>query len=219
MLFVAAIYPVSFEHYAGQLTDPLSHMSFVLAFIFLETEEFALLLTTLLIGSLAKETVLAIAGYYLLFHWKERNYLLKAAVLCVAGVAVYFGVRVFVLHGTMHYNQASGVTLDHVWENWQNGEWQAPVLLTGCALLPFLALGWKETAVSLKRQTLFLLPVLFISGLFFSWLREGRNFMPLVFVLAVVAGGYISRQLTGTPKLEAIQETNTQPEAETPLGV
>ena len=74
MLLVAAIYPISFEHYAGQLTDPLSHLSFVLAFIFLETEEFGLLLSTLLIGSLAKETVLALAGYYVLFGRKERNY-------------------------------------------------------------------------------------------------------------------------------------------------
>jgi len=219
MLFIAAVCPVTFEHYGGQLTDPLSHLSFVLAFIFLETEEFALLLSTLLIGSLAKETVLAMAGYYVLFHRKERNYLLKAAVLCVAGVAVYFGVRVFVLHGMMHYNQASGMMPDHVWENWQNGEWQEPFLLTVGALLPFLALGWKQTALALKRQALFLLPVLFISGLLFSWLRESRNFMPLVFVLAVIAGGYLSRQLTDTLKLEAVRESDTQPKAEAPLGV
>src|SRR5208283_3644637 len=115
MLLVGVAYPVSFEWSAGQLTDPLSHLSFVLAFIFLETEEFALLLSTLLIGSLAKETVLAMAGYYVLFHRKERRYVLKAAVLCVAGVAVYFGVRLWVLHGTMHYDQASGMTLGHVW--------------------------------------------------------------------------------------------------------
>ncbi len=68
LLLVTVIYPISFEYYAGQLTDPLSHLSFVLAFIFLETGEFALLLTTLLIGSLAKETVLAMAGYYVHFQ-------------------------------------------------------------------------------------------------------------------------------------------------------
>jgi hypothetical protein len=216
MLFSAAIYPVSFEHYAGQLTDPLSHLSFVLAFIFLETEEFALLLSTLLIGSLAKETVLAMAGYYLLFGRKERNYRLKAAVLCLAGTAVYIGVRLFVLHGTIHYNQVSGVTLDHAWENLRTGVWEWPFLLTAGALLPFLALGWKETPASLKRQAVFLLPVLFISSLFFSWLSEARNFMPLVFVLAVAAGGYLSRHFTDTP--EAVQEANTQPQPQIPLA-
>jgi hypothetical protein len=66
-------------------------------------------------------------------------------------------------------------------------------LLTACALLPFLVLGWKDTPLSLKRQILYLFPVLFFSGLFFSWLYETRNFMPLVFVMSVVAGSYLVR--------------------------
>jgi hypothetical protein len=198
MLFTAAIYPVSFENYAGQLTDPLSHLSFVLALLFLETEEFALLLSTLLIGSLAKETVFAMAGYYVLFRRQEKGYPWKAAGLCVLSVATYFGVRFFVLHGGMGYQQTSGVGLDHVLDNWRDPDWRVPFLLTACALLPFLAVGWKETPVSLKRQALFLLPVLFISSLFFSWLREARNFMPLVFVTSVIAAGFLERQTTPT---------------------
>ena len=63
-----------------------------------------------------------------------------------------------------------------------------PFLLTACALLPFLAWDWKQTAGSLKSLAFFLLPVLFVSSLLFSWLREARNYMPLVFVLAVSAG-------------------------------
>jgi hypothetical protein len=105
----------------------------------------------------------------------------------------------------MHYEQASGVTLDHVWENWQNLDWQAPFLLTACALLPFLALGWKETPLSLKRQTAYLFPMLFVSSLFFSWLREGRNYMPLVFVLAVVAGRYLGRASDRAARAESNQ--------------
>ena len=194
MLFTAAIYPVSFENYAGQLTDPLSHLSFVLALLFLETEEFAWLLTTLLIGSLAKETVLAMAGYYVLFRRQEKGYVVKSALLVGLSLAVYFGVRFFVLHGAMSYQQTSGVGLDHVLENWRDPEWRIPFLLTACALLPFLAVGWKQTAVSLKRQALFLLPVLFLSSLFFSWLRESRNFMPLVFVTSVIAASFMERE-------------------------
>ena len=44
LLLTAAVYPVSFENYAGQLTDPLSHLSFVLSFIFIATGNFPLLL-------------------------------------------------------------------------------------------------------------------------------------------------------------------------------
>lgn len=190
LALVSAVFPVSFELYAGQLADPISHLSFVLALIFLETGDFALLLTTLLIGSLAKETVLALAGYYVLFGSKDTNYRAKALVLCLSCLAVYLGVRFFVLHGQLSYNQISGVTLAHLKTNWIDKEWRPRFLLTAAAFLPFLLLNWKATPLALKRQALFLLPVLFVSGLFFSWLHEARNFMPLVFVLAVVTARY-----------------------------
>lgn len=192
MLFIAVIYPVSFEYYAGQLTDPVSHLSFVLAFIFLETEEFALLLTTLVVGSLAKETVLAMSGYYVLFCWKEKNYLLKAITLCVASAGIYLGVRMLVLQGNLHYAQISGTPPNMVSLNWYDARWPEGLLLTVGAFLPFLVLGWRDTPRSLKRLTLFLFPVLFVSGLFFSFLVEMRNFMPLVFVLAVIAARYLT---------------------------
>ena len=129
MLLVAVIYPVSFEYSAGQLTDPLSHLSFLLALIFLETGEFGFLLTTLLIGSLAKETILAMAAYYVLFSRHDKQYMLKAAVLCVASVAAYIGVRLFVLgalsqHG---YREVSNVSPAHFWQNCNGGRWPAIV--------------------------------------------------------------------------------------------
>jgi hypothetical protein len=194
ILLVAVVYPISFEFYAGQLTDPLSHLSFVLAFIFLETENFPFLLTTLLIGSLAKETVLVLCGFYVIFCRGERKYISKATALCVASLAAYFGVRVFVLHGTMHYGQISGVTPDHILANWQRAEWPALFLITTGSYVPFLALGWKETPRSLKRMVVYLVPLLFTSSLLFGWLMETRNYMPVVFVLAVIAARYLSRR-------------------------
>jgi hypothetical protein len=196
MLLCAAIFPVSFEYYAGQLTDPLAHLSFVIALIFLETQEFAWLLTTLVIGSLAKETVLALAGYYIVFRRGERNYSVKAVTLAVSSAAVFLGVRSMVLEGAFGYKDTSGVTPAHIGENLAREGWTAVFLLTGCALLPFLWFAWKDTALELKRMTFYLLPLLFVSSLLFSWLNESRNFMPVVFVLAVVAGGYLSRSFS-----------------------
>ena len=195
MLLTAAVYPISFEWYMGQLTDPLSHLSFLLAFIFLETGDFASLLATLIIGSLAKETVLAMSGFYVLFCRKQSNYLLKAIVLCLASLAIYFGVRLFVLHGAMQYQQISGVDTSHVRANWVDIRWHRLFFLTAGAYLPFLALGWKSTPASLKRMVLYLIPVLFVSSLVFSWLREARNWMPAVFVTSVIAGRYLSKLL------------------------
>ncbi|MDQ2711366.1 MAG: hypothetical protein M3Y24_03865 [Acidobacteriota bacterium] len=198
LVLVATVYPISFEYYMGQLTDPLSHLSFVLAFIFLETNEFAFLLTTLILGSLAKETVLAMAGSYILFCRRDREYLVKAAALCVGVIGAFAGVRMFVLRKASQYKyeQVSGVSLAHLSANWHNGRWQAVLFLTVGVMTPFLVLAWRETPLALKRQVLFLFPVLFISSLFFSWLNEARNYMPVVFILAVVAGNYFGHVLS-----------------------
>ncbi|MBV8073543.1 MAG: hypothetical protein JO270_26850, partial [Acidobacteriaceae bacterium] len=191
MALVAIIYPVSFEYYAGQLTDPLSHLSFVLAFIFLETEQFGYLFATIIIGSLAKETVLALTGYYLVFYFKEKNYRVNAIALSACTLISYLGVRLFVLKGGIAYSEVSGMnpTLEH--QNWHDYRWPHVVLATLGAFIPFLIVGWNETPLSLKRLSLFLIPVLFTSSVFFSWLVETRNFMPAVFVLAVIAANYI----------------------------
>jgi hypothetical protein len=205
MLLVALIYPISFEYYAGQLTDPLSQLSFILALTFVETADFALFSSTLLIGSLAKETVLAMAAYYVLFRRAERHYGLKASLLACAVVIDYFGVRWLVLGRSAHYryDQVSGITQADVWINWHNGRWLPVVLLSVGSLLPFLFANWKDTPSALKQQVFFLLPTLFLSSLFFSWLFEARNFMPLVFVLAVVTGRYMSKILLQEEKASA----------------
>jgi hypothetical protein len=196
MFFVAATYPVSFEQYAGQLTDPLSHLSFVLAFIFLETENFAFLITALLLGSLAKETVLALSGYYVLFCTKQRHYAIKASALCVSAVALYFAVRLYVLHGTMQYQNVSGVNAAHILDNWRDPTWPQVFLLTACGGVFFLFLSWKRTPLSLKRMYFYLLPILFVSSVFFSWIRETRNYMPLVVILSVIAARFCTAPLT-----------------------
>jgi hypothetical protein len=194
MLLVAIAYPVGFESYAGQLTDPLSHLSFVLAFIFLETGDFAFLLSTLLIGSLAKENVLALTGFYILFRRSDRRYVPKALALSIASVAIYYGVRFFVLHGPMHYQQVTqDFTLHHISANLAIASWPAIFLIFG-GYAAFLVVGWKETPPSLKRLVFYLAPLLIAANLVSGWLRETRNYMPAVFVLSVIAARYISRR-------------------------
>jgi hypothetical protein len=194
MLLVCVVYPISFENYIGQLTDPLSHLSFALAFLFLAAGDFASLVTVLLIGSLAKETVLALAGFYVIFCRKEANYVIKSIALCAASFAMYIGVRLLVLHGVLHYRQVSGTMPNHIVENWLDIKWHRLFLLTAGAYVPFLALAWRETPLLLKQLTFYLIPVLFVSSLLFGWLSESRNFMPVVFVLAVVAARFLAAQ-------------------------
>lgn len=194
-LCTAAVFPATFVNYAGQLTDPMLQLAFLLCFIFLETEDFPLFLATMLIGSLAKETILAMAGYYVLFCRHHRNYLLRSVVTCLSAVVVYFGVRLFVLKGSFAYRDVSGVTLQHVSRNWHLFTWVDNTLATCAVFIPFLILGWRKTPRALKQQFFYWLPVIFVSSLFFSWLVEVRNYMPVIFVLSVVTGIFFSQQV------------------------
>lgn len=181
-----AVSSVSFRYYLGQVTDPISHLSFILAFIFIGTEQFVYLVLTLVIGCLAKETVLAMVGYYALFRWREKNYLPKLTILVLASLTVYLAVRVWVLQDAPHYNQISGVALEHVTRNWADYSWWVPAFLyTVGIFIPYLIGGWRKSPWQLRSLALYLFPVLIISSLFFSWLWETRNFMPLVAVLTV----------------------------------
>ncbi len=117
---------------------------------------------------------------------------------CAWSAAAYFTVRLLVVKTGLGYREVSGVGLEQVSRNLREPDSFPLFLLTAGALIPFLALGWSTTAASLKRMALFLLPVLLVSSLFFSWLVETRNFMPLVFVLAVVAGGFLCRAFPAT---------------------
>jgi hypothetical protein len=191
VLLIATIYPVSFQYYLGQLTDPMSHLSFVLAFICLELEDLPGLVTAILIGSLAKETVLAMGGYYFLTHWRGRRNLVKSGVLLALIMATYAGVRTAVLHGQLQYKQISGVNSGFIWTNLTDKHWPLVFVLTVLALSPTLIFNWNRTPWRLKGLILYLVPVLFLSSAAFSWLMESRNFMPVVFVLAVVAGRYL----------------------------
>lgn len=194
VLCTAALFPASFVNYAGQLTDPMLDVAFLLCFIFLEAGDFPLFLATMLIGSLAKETILAMVGYYILFCRRDRNYLVRSAVAVVSAAVIYFGVRLFVLKGSFVYGDVSGVSLDHIARNWPLSTWEKDFLATAAVFVPFLILAWRKTPRALKQQFFYWLPVLFVSSLVFSWLFEARNFMPVVFVLSVVTGRWFAQQ-------------------------
>jgi hypothetical protein len=195
-LLFAVVYPISFRYYAGQLTDPMSHLAFVLAFIFLEEERFWLLLLTLLVGSLAKETLLALMGYYALAHCCDRNSWLRILILAGSGLAMYLGIRALVLHGELAYANISGVTPEHIAENWEDLRWPLQLLLTIGPLLPFAVLAWPRAPRSLSWLAIYMAIVLFVSSLIFSWLVESRNFMALAAVLAVMSALRLSGGFT-----------------------
>jgi hypothetical protein len=192
----ALITPISFRSYAGQLTDPLSHLSFIAAFYFLGRRRFSHFATAIVIGVLAKETVAALVPLYALFELRNRRAVLQSAILFSVVVAELIAVRVVVLHHALAYQEISGVTVKHLSDNLRNARWIVQSFLTYGVLLPFLILRWRQTPRDCRLLALWLLPVLIVSSFFFSWLSEARNYMPLVFVLAAVAAD----ALVGPPR-------------------
>ena len=182
MLFVAAVFPISYEYYAGQLTDPLSHLSFVLGCIFLATGNFPMLLTTLLVGTLAKESVLALVGFYVLFCRRQANYLRNSVTLCVTGAVMLLGVRYLVGRGNQSYGRLVGFIVDNVTDS----RWPLVWVLTSVAGAFVFFLAWKRIPLFLKQLYFYLLIVLSLANLIMGWAREARNYMPTTFVLAVV---------------------------------
>ena len=92
---VLALYPLSVWYYQGQLTDPLSHALFVLAFLCTVRDRVALLAACLALGILAKETVMLMVPAYWACTWRGGlRSLLKTAALGVVCVAAFLAARV-----------------------------------------------------------------------------------------------------------------------------
>lgn len=207
VLMYAAIYPISIRYYAGQLVDPLSHLTFVLAFIFLELELFLYFALAVFIGIMAKESILAMCVYYLVFKRKEKGYLPKAIFLVGGCFAVVACIRLWVVPGRFFANNVfviqdlGGTALPHLAKHARNfSKWIVQVLCVVGIFVPFLALAWKTTRPELRSLAAFLLVTLLLSNFLFSWPNETRNLIPAAIPLALIASDYLL-QRAKTPAL------------------
>ncbi len=198
LLPLVLLYPLSILRYEGQLTDPLSHTLFVLAFLYLLEDRPLALAAALALGIVAKETIVIVAPAYLACYWRRgwRAWLITAA-LGGACVAAFLMVR-WPMGWRLSYgniNGTSGLMIDlnlgigqpiadrfpPLWENYLH------VLLFVGLFLP--AIGWRWRAIDPRLRTLALVvtPLLLISNVCFGWLYESRNYVPLVPLLATMA--------------------------------
>jgi hypothetical protein len=193
------LYPLSVRYYGGQLTDPLSHVLFVLALSYLVENRLLLLAGTLILGILTKETAVIIVPAYLAYHWREGWKSLWATVgLAGASVAGFLAPRLGVgwrldfgsINGAglmikSNLGMSDGIRLhaDMILPNY------LPLLLFLGVFLPFIAWHWRSTDSELRALFLVLVPLLFASNLCFGWLYESRNYMPAIPLLVALAMG------------------------------
>lgn len=188
VLLYALVYPITIRYYAGQLADPMSHLSFVIAFIALEIGSVPLLVLTIGIGALAKESVVAMLGLYaLLGRRNDPAFWRNLALASLVGAAAVAIPRLVVTSASFDYGSVAGVGLGHLLNNLRDYyHWGPQVLFSVGVFVPFVVLGWRRAPLSLRRLILYLVPVLLVSSLMFSWLREARNYVPLIVPMAII---------------------------------
>lgn len=192
VLFYLLVFPVSIACYAGQLNDPMSHLSFLLAMIFIKQNRFFCFALTLTLGVLAKESVVIMLLCYLVCTKEPRlSSLVKGGILSACCLMILILVRLLVTGGNLGYHEVSGVDLGHVLTNLKQKVWPWQFAFTvGLFLLP-VAIYWQHAPRDLKYMSYVLVPGILVPSLFFSWLTEARNYIPIVIVFAIITARFI----------------------------
>jgi hypothetical protein len=197
------LYPLSVAYYWGQLTDPLSHALFIFALIYVVQNRVLLLAPALALGVLAKETAMLVTVSYFACYWRQGlSALWKTTFVGAACVAAYFAARLPIgwqmgygaINGTEGLMIASnlGVDLGPRFPQYTSAAEPAmnyihPLVFIG-SFLPFVIWGWRRIDPRLQAICLTLVPLVLLSNLCFGWMYESRNYMPLVPLLATMAG-------------------------------
>jgi hypothetical protein len=191
------LFPLSILRYWGQLTDPLSHTLFVLAFIYLLEDRPIALAVSLAFGVLAKETAAIVVPAYLACYWRRgwRAWAVTG-MLGLACTAAFLAARwplgwrpglgsmngAGLMIGTnLGFGEPIAALPCPLWENYLH-----PLLFVG-GFIPVIVWRWNVLDPHLRALFLVVTPLLLLSNVGFGWLAESRNYMPLVPLLATMA--------------------------------
>ncbi|OGU17554.1 MAG: hypothetical protein A2076_02080 [Geobacteraceae bacterium GWC2_53_11] len=193
VMLYAIIYQISLREYAGQLTDPLSHLSFVLSFIFIELDMFLMLLPTILFGIMAKETIAVMALYSCLNKLFRRESPVPSLLLLAAGLALIAAIRWYVIPDFKPENINSlGSPADIIKANFFTYYiWWRHLLFTAGIFIPFVLMGWGQTDQRLKQLVMYLLPVLIVAHFCIGFIKETRNLVPVLIPMALITANYL----------------------------
>lgn len=193
VMFYAVIYQISLREYAGQLTDPLSHLSFVLSFIFIELDMFVMLMPTILFGIMAKETIVVMALYSCLNKLFRRESPFASLLLLVAGLVLIAAIRWYVIPDFKPENINSlGSPVDIIKANFFTYYiWWRHLLFTAGIFIPFVLMGWRQTDQRLKQLVMYLLPVLIVAHFCIGFIKETRNLVPVLIPMALITANYL----------------------------
>ena len=223
---LVVLYPLSVVYYRGQLTDPLSHMLFVMAFIYLLEDRPLALAAAPAPGVLAKETAVIVAPAYLACYWRRgRRALFITVGLGSACLAAFLAARL-PLGWQPGYDSINGTSGLMIGTNLGVGtpitsssvplpvNYLHPLLFVGI-FVPSIARNWPRIDPRLRALYLTVTPLLLLSNVCFGWLYESRNYMPLVplqatMLLATGRAGSIGAERTPEDRKVAEEDAGDQ---------
>jgi hypothetical protein len=196
------LYPFSLWYSGGQLTDPMSHALFVSSLIYIVTDQWAPLLVSLVLGVAAKETaVVLVLGYYACYWRRGLSALANTLGLLLGCVSAYLAVRLpagwleSLTEERSLFRSINATSALMVWRNlrvrmdWVDyrprgiENYLLPLLFVG-PFVPGIIRNWCRTDRCLRALAVSVTPLVLASSLCFSWMREARNYMPLIPLLA-----------------------------------
>lgn len=166
-----------------QVADPLNLMFVTMGLWAIQREKMVLLLAAVLVGALNRESVLVLAGYYVLMQWPQPRgrILLTGLLLTLAWGISYGALR---LGYGMRAYYVDVVMLGYNIESFLR--WAPPLLLLGPLALAALMRHPSRWPGPLRRATLVIPPHLLLH-LVVARLEEVRLFIPLLPVLIPLA--------------------------------
>lgn len=166
-----------------QVTDPLNLMFVIVGLWAIQQERIGLLFVAMVLGALNRESVLVLAGYYLLMQWPgpRRRVLTTTVLLAVAWGVTYGALRVVYGHRAYSVDVVMlGYNLAGFWH------WAPPLLLLGPPALAAFQRPLDRWPGPLRRASLIIPPYLLLH-LVVARLEEVRLFVPLLPVLIPLA--------------------------------
>jgi hypothetical protein len=129
---------------------------------------------------------------YALSKNKDKRHYIKAVTLVLASGAVMVGIRLAITPDFAYKNISGAGTVSHVLANLSACHiWARPVFFTIGIMMPFVWVSWKSSPAPVKRLVLFLLPILVLTNIAFSWIEETRNYIPAIIPMALMAANLL----------------------------
>jgi hypothetical protein len=176
-LIMAAVIPFTYFHYFFQPTSVVELAGFAIGFVLIERGRWDWLAFLIAVSTFNRETMIFLAGYYALFHLRDRSIprlVRESAFLALAWAIPFFGLRL------MWPARESAVTITQCIH--YNITKESVPIEVGIMVAPFVILALinaRSKPPELVR-CLCLVPVWLVLCFLFSQMNEVRYFLPML---------------------------------------